>query len=53
MAKEHLRQFTFWAMLADFPILYLGTITFENGLLILISLGIMVLATILALFSYR
>lgn len=53
MTKGHLRQFTFWAMLVDFPVLYLGTITFENGLLILISLAIMVFATILALFSYR
>jgi hypothetical protein len=53
MTRGHLRQFTFWVMLADFPILYLGAITFENSLLIFISLGVMAFTTILALFSHR
>ena len=52
MTRGHLRQFTFLVMLADFPILYLGAITFENGLLILISLVVMAFTTMLALFLY-
>lgn len=52
MTRGYLRQFTFWVMLADFPILYLGAITFENGLLILTSLGVMAFTAMLALFSY-
>lgn len=46
--KSKVRQIALWAMLLDFPFLYVGAVSLENPVLTAIGLGIMAAAVVAA-----
>ena len=46
--KSKVRQIALWAMLLDFPLLYVGAVSLENPVLTAIGLGIMAAAVVAA-----
>lgn len=46
--KSKVRQIALWAMLLDFPLLYVGAVSLENPVLTAIGLGIMAAAAVAA-----
>ena len=48
IAKSKVQQIALWVMAADFPLLYLGAVTFENMALTVAALVIMAAAAVAA-----
>ena len=48
IAKSKVQQIALWVMAADFPLLYLGAVTFENMALTAAALVIMAAAAVAA-----
>ena len=48
IAKSKVQQIALWVMAADFPLLYLGAVTFEETVLTAIALVIMAAAAVAA-----
>ena len=47
-AKSKVQQIALWVMAADFPLLYLGAVTFEEAALTVVALVIMAAAAVAA-----
>ena len=47
-AKSKVQQIALWVMAADFPLLYLGAVTFENTAVTTIALVVMAAAAVAA-----
>ena len=52
MTRERLRQITLWLMAVDFPMLYLGAVSFENSAVTLAALGVVSLSAAVASLVY-
>ena len=48
IAKSKVQQIALWVMAADFPLLYLGAVTFEEAALTVVALVIMAAAAVAA-----
>ncbi len=48
ITKSKVQQIALWIMAADFPLLYLGAVTFENTAVTAIALVLMAAATVAA-----
>ena len=46
IAKSKVKQIALWVMAADFPLLYLGAVTFEEAALTVVALVIMAAAAV-------
>ena len=48
ITKSRVQQIALWVMAADFPLLYLGAMTFENMALTVVALVVMAAAAVAA-----
>ena len=48
ISKSKVQQIALWVMAADFPLLYLGAVTFDNMAVTIIALVIMAAAAVAA-----
>ena len=48
ISKSKVQQIALWVMAADFPLLYLGAVTFDNMAVTIIALIIMAAAAVAA-----
>ena len=51
-AKDRVKQYVFWAILLDSPLIYVGAVTLDNPVLTLASLAVLGAAGALALWAY-
>ena len=51
-AKDRVKQYAFWAIAIDSPLIYLGAVTLDNAVLTLASLAVLGAAGALALWAY-
>ncbi len=52
LPKDKVKQYAFWAIVIDSPLIYLGAVTLDNPALTLVSLAILGIAGVLALWAY-
>lgn len=52
ITKEKIKQYTLWTIIADFPIIYIGSVTIENFYLTIASLVIMIIAITVSAWVY-
>ncbi len=50
--KDRVKQYVFWAIAADSPLIYVGAVTLDNPALTLASLAVLGVAGALALWAY-
>ena len=50
--KDRVKQYAFWAIAIDSPLIYLGAVTLDNAVLTLASLAVLGVAGALALWAY-
>lgn len=51
-SKDKVKQYAFWTIVIDSPIIYIGAVTLDNAALTLVSLVILGIAGALALWAY-
>ena len=52
LPRDKVKQYAFWAIVIDSPLIYLGAVTLDNPALTLVSLAILGIAAALALWAY-
>ena len=52
LAKERAKQYAFWAIVVDSPLVYAGAVTLDDPALTLASLAVLAGAGALALWAY-
>ena len=50
--KDRVKQYVFWAIAIDSPLIYVGAVTLDNPLLTIASLAVLGVAGALALWAY-
>ena len=50
--KVKLRQAVLWVMAADFPLLYIGAVSLENAVFTAVTLVVMAVAVMVAVYAY-
>ncbi len=50
--KDRVKQYVFWVIAADSPLIYVGAVTLDNPALTLASLAVLGVAGALALWAY-
>ena len=50
--KDRVKQYVFWAIAIDSPLIYVGAVTLDNPVLTLASLAVLAVAGALALWAY-
>lgn len=48
ITKSKVQQIALWVMAADFPLLFLGAVTFDNAALTIVALVVMAAAAVAA-----
>ena len=51
-AKDRVKQYVFWAIAIDSPLIYLGAVTLDNPVLTIASLAVLGIAGALAIWAY-
>ena len=51
-AKDRVKQYVFWAIAIDSPLIYVGAVTLDNAPLTLASLAVLGVAGALAIWAY-
>ena len=51
-ARDRVKQYAFWAIVIDSPLIYVGAVTLDNPVLTLASLAVLGAAGALALWAY-
>ena len=51
-AKDRVKQYVFWAIAMDSPLIYVGAVTLDNPVLTLASLAVLGVAGALAIWAY-
>ena len=51
-ARDRVKQYAFWAIVIDSPLIYVGAVTLDNPALTLASLAVLGVAGALALWAY-
>ena len=52
ITRERIKHYTLWTIIADFPIIYLGSVTIEHFYLTITSLVIMIIAITVSAWGY-
>jgi len=52
MDKDRVKQYAFWAIVIDSPLIYVGAVTLDDPTLTLASLAVLAVAGALALWAY-
>ena len=51
-AKDRVKQYAFWAIVIDSPVVYIGAVTLDDPVLTLASLAVLAGAGAMALWAY-
>ena len=51
-SKDRVKQYVFWAIAIDSPLIYLGAVTLDNPVLTIASLAVLGVAGALAIWAY-
>ncbi len=52
IAKDRVKQYAFWAIVIDSPVVYIGAVTLDDPVLTLASLAVLAGAGAMALWTY-
>ena len=52
MNRQRARRWVLWGMAADFPLLYVGTVSLESAVVTVVALAIMGVAVVVAAFVF-